>query len=164
MNIIDAVSCMCDLAKGEAEQFDVIASNSHSEGLSVFQADELVAVVVVGEFEPMGGDIRGDGVGLFDEPGDLVGIGREKAADAHETGPEGFVVLHGLVGIAEHEAEIVVGAADFDPLLPRDAAELFVRDGAPGGLGVGIPHFADAAEALADVFPRVHGVPDGKEL
>jgi len=37
MNIIDAVSCMCDLAKGEAEQFDVIASNSHSEGLSVFQ-------------------------------------------------------------------------------------------------------------------------------
>ena len=28
---------MCDLAKGEAEQFDVIASNSHSEGLSVFQ-------------------------------------------------------------------------------------------------------------------------------
>ena len=37
MNIIDAVSCMCDLAKGEAEQFDVIASNSHSEGLSIFQ-------------------------------------------------------------------------------------------------------------------------------
>ena len=37
MNIIDAVNCMCDLAKGEAEQFDVIASNSHSEGLSVFQ-------------------------------------------------------------------------------------------------------------------------------
>lgn len=37
MNIVDAVSCMCDLAKGEAEQFDVIASNSHSEGLSVFQ-------------------------------------------------------------------------------------------------------------------------------
>ena len=37
MNIIDAVSCMCDLAKGEAEQFDVIASNTHSEGLSVFQ-------------------------------------------------------------------------------------------------------------------------------
>ena len=28
---------MCDLAKGEAEQFDVIASTSHSEGLSVFQ-------------------------------------------------------------------------------------------------------------------------------
>ena len=28
---------MCDLAKGEAEQFDVIASNTHSEGLSVFQ-------------------------------------------------------------------------------------------------------------------------------
>ncbi len=37
MNITDAVSCMCDLAKGEAEQFDIIASNSHSEGLSVFQ-------------------------------------------------------------------------------------------------------------------------------
>ena len=37
MNIVDAVNCMCDLAKGEAEQFDVIASNSHSEGLSVFQ-------------------------------------------------------------------------------------------------------------------------------
>lgn len=37
MNIIDAVSYMCDLAKGEAEQFDVIASTSHSEGLSVFQ-------------------------------------------------------------------------------------------------------------------------------
>ena len=28
---------MCDIAKGEADQFDVIASNSHSEGLSVFQ-------------------------------------------------------------------------------------------------------------------------------
>jgi PmbA protein len=28
---------MCDLAKGEAEQFDIIASNSHSEGLSIFQ-------------------------------------------------------------------------------------------------------------------------------
>lgn len=37
MNITDAVSCMCDLARGEADQFDVIASNSHSEGLSVFQ-------------------------------------------------------------------------------------------------------------------------------
>ena len=37
MNIVDAVSCMCDLAKGEAEQFDIIASTSHSEGLSVFQ-------------------------------------------------------------------------------------------------------------------------------
>lgn len=37
MNIKDAVSCMCDLAKNEAEQFDIIASNSHSEGLSVFQ-------------------------------------------------------------------------------------------------------------------------------
>ena len=37
MNITEAVYCMCDLAKGEAEQFDVIASNSHSEGLSVFQ-------------------------------------------------------------------------------------------------------------------------------
>lgn len=37
MNITDAVSCMCDLAMGEAEQFDIIASNSHSEGLSVFQ-------------------------------------------------------------------------------------------------------------------------------
>ena len=37
MNITEAVSCMCDLAKGEAEQFDVIASTSHSEGLSVFQ-------------------------------------------------------------------------------------------------------------------------------
>ena len=37
MNITDAVSCICDLAKGEAEQFDVIASNTHSEGLSVFQ-------------------------------------------------------------------------------------------------------------------------------
>ena len=37
MNIIDAVSCMCDLAKSEAEQFDIIASTSHSEGLSVFQ-------------------------------------------------------------------------------------------------------------------------------
>lgn len=37
MNIIDAVSYMCDLAKSEAEQFDVIASTSHSEGLSVFQ-------------------------------------------------------------------------------------------------------------------------------
>ena len=37
MNIKDAVSFMCDLAKGEAEQFDVIASNAHSEGLSVFQ-------------------------------------------------------------------------------------------------------------------------------
>lgn len=37
MNITDAVSCMCDLAKGEAEQFDIIASNSHSEGISVFQ-------------------------------------------------------------------------------------------------------------------------------
>lgn len=37
MNIKDAVNCMCDLAKGEAEQFDIIASNSHSEGLSVFQ-------------------------------------------------------------------------------------------------------------------------------
>ena len=37
MNITDAVSCMCDLAKGEAEQFDIIASNSHSEGLSIFQ-------------------------------------------------------------------------------------------------------------------------------
>ena len=37
MNIKDAVYFMCDLAKGEAEQFDVIASNAHSEGLSVFQ-------------------------------------------------------------------------------------------------------------------------------
>lgn len=37
MNIFDAVSHMCDLAKGQAEQFDVIASTSHSEGLSVFQ-------------------------------------------------------------------------------------------------------------------------------
>ena len=37
MNITEAVSCMCDLAKGEAEQFDIIASNSHSEGLSIFQ-------------------------------------------------------------------------------------------------------------------------------
>jgi PmbA protein len=37
MNILDAVSCMSDLAKGEAEQFDIIASTSHSEGLSVFQ-------------------------------------------------------------------------------------------------------------------------------
>ena len=37
MNIKDAVSCMCDLARGEAEQFDIIASTSHSEGLSVFQ-------------------------------------------------------------------------------------------------------------------------------
>lgn len=37
MNISDAVSCMCDLARGEADQFDIIASNSHSEGLSVFQ-------------------------------------------------------------------------------------------------------------------------------
>ena len=37
MNIVDAVSCMCDLAKSEAEQFDIIASTSHSEGLSVFQ-------------------------------------------------------------------------------------------------------------------------------
>ena len=37
MNISDAVSCMCDLAMGEAEQFDIIASTSHSEGLSVFQ-------------------------------------------------------------------------------------------------------------------------------
>ena len=37
MNITEAVYCMCDLAKGEAEQFDVIASNSHSEGISVFQ-------------------------------------------------------------------------------------------------------------------------------
>lgn len=37
MNIIDAVSCMCDLAKNGAEQFDIIASTSHSEGLSVFQ-------------------------------------------------------------------------------------------------------------------------------
>ena len=37
MNITDAVSCMCDLAKGEADQFDVIASNTHSESLSVFQ-------------------------------------------------------------------------------------------------------------------------------
>ena len=37
MNIKDAVSFMCDLAKGEAEQFDVIASNTHSESLSVFQ-------------------------------------------------------------------------------------------------------------------------------
>lgn len=37
MNIIDAVSYMCDLAKGLAEQYDVIATTSHSEGLSVFQ-------------------------------------------------------------------------------------------------------------------------------
>lgn len=37
MNIVDAVSYMCDLAKGQAQQFDVIASTSHSEGLSVFQ-------------------------------------------------------------------------------------------------------------------------------
>lgn len=37
MNIIDAVSYMCDLAKGQAEQFDIIASTSHSEGLSIFQ-------------------------------------------------------------------------------------------------------------------------------
>ena len=37
MNIKDAVSFMCDIAKGEADQFDVIASNTHSEGLSVFQ-------------------------------------------------------------------------------------------------------------------------------
>lgn len=37
MNIIDAVSYMCEQAKGQAEQFDVIASTSHSEGLSVFQ-------------------------------------------------------------------------------------------------------------------------------
>lgn len=37
MNIIDAVSYMCDMAKGQAEQYDVIASTSHSEGLSVFQ-------------------------------------------------------------------------------------------------------------------------------
>lgn len=37
MNITEAVSYMCDLAKGQAEQFDVIASTSHSEGLSVFQ-------------------------------------------------------------------------------------------------------------------------------
>ncbi|MCQ2104532.1 MAG: TldD/PmbA family protein [Fibrobacter sp.] len=37
MNIIDAVSYLCDQAKGQADQFDVIASTSHSEGLSVFQ-------------------------------------------------------------------------------------------------------------------------------
>lgn len=37
MNILDATSYICDLAKGQAEQFDVIASTSHSEGLSVFQ-------------------------------------------------------------------------------------------------------------------------------
>ena len=37
MNITEAVSCMCDLAKGEAEQFDIIASTDHTEGLSVFQ-------------------------------------------------------------------------------------------------------------------------------
>ena len=37
MNIKDAVSFMCDIAKGEADQFDVIASNAHSEGLSIFQ-------------------------------------------------------------------------------------------------------------------------------
>ena len=37
MNISEAVSFICEKAKGEAEQFDIIASNSHSEGLSVFQ-------------------------------------------------------------------------------------------------------------------------------
>lgn len=37
MNIKDAVNYMCEIAKSEAEQFDVIASNDHSEGLSVFQ-------------------------------------------------------------------------------------------------------------------------------
>lgn len=37
MNIQDAVSCICELAKGKADQFDVLASTSHSEGLSVFQ-------------------------------------------------------------------------------------------------------------------------------
>ncbi len=37
MNISEAVSYTCELAKGQAEQYDVIASTSHSEGLSVFQ-------------------------------------------------------------------------------------------------------------------------------
>ena len=37
MNIVDAVTYICDIAKGQSEQYDVIASTSHSEGLSVFQ-------------------------------------------------------------------------------------------------------------------------------
>lgn len=37
MNIEEAVSFICNKAKQEAEQFDVIASTTHSEGLSVFQ-------------------------------------------------------------------------------------------------------------------------------
>lgn len=38
MNIIEAVNCICDMAKGNAEQFDVIALNSHSEGISIFES------------------------------------------------------------------------------------------------------------------------------
>lgn len=37
MNILDAVTYTCELAKGQADQFDVIAGMDHSEGLSVFQ-------------------------------------------------------------------------------------------------------------------------------
>ncbi|MCF0225416.1 MAG: TldD/PmbA family protein [Fibrobacter sp.] len=37
MNIIDAVSYACDLAKGQADQYDMVASTSHLESLSVFQ-------------------------------------------------------------------------------------------------------------------------------
>ena len=37
MNIEDAISYINDRAKGEADQFDVIASKSHSEGLSLFR-------------------------------------------------------------------------------------------------------------------------------
>ncbi|MCF0216968.1 MAG: TldD/PmbA family protein [Fibrobacteraceae bacterium] len=37
MNIQDAVSYMCERAKKMAQQFDIIAATSHSEGLSVFQ-------------------------------------------------------------------------------------------------------------------------------
>ena len=37
MTLEDAISYINDKAKGQAEQFDVLASRSHSEGLSLFQ-------------------------------------------------------------------------------------------------------------------------------
>lgn len=37
MTLEDAISYISDKAKGQAEQFDVLASRSHSEGLSLFQ-------------------------------------------------------------------------------------------------------------------------------
>ena len=132
------------------------------DGLAVLQPDELVAVVVVGEFEAVGPHVRRDGVRLFDKTGDLVGIGRMEAADAHEPGPEQLVDAHGLVRVAEHQAEILVRAADFNALLAGDSAEFLEGDRAARRMGIGIAHFADTAEAFADMLRGVHRGADGE--